>query len=263
MLQFTSIASGSSGNCYLIKHGTDAILVDAGISAKRILDGIQRSKTKRDHVRALLVTHEHTDHVGGVRVLKKRLPHLHVVGSSDTVASIDESVHADAEYIEGEQELSIGEMDVKAFKISHDAVAPLGYKISVRGEKTIVILTDTGYVTPTALRHAMEADILVMESNHDITMLQNGPYPYYLKQRILSDKGHLSNESCAEAICYIMKEHSKKRLLFLAHLSKDNNTPRKAFDTTHNLLTSEGFEFGRDFYLKVMDRDKQSALYEI
>jgi phosphoribosyl 1,2-cyclic phosphodiesterase len=239
------------------------VLIDAGISTKRILEGLAKLRIGKEKVQAAFITHEHIDHIYGFKTLVKRLEHLKIFGPKGTLSMLDDGVKKKSESIELEQRIEVGEMGITAFKNSHDSSSAYGYKIDIRGEKSLVILTDSGYVTPQALRAILDADLLVLESNHCEKMLSKGRYPYSLKQRILSDKGHLSNVSCAETLSYIMRKNKKRRMIFLAHLSKDNNTYELAYQTTFDKLTEDGFKHGEDFYLVVCERDVQGAVYQI
>ncbi|MCL2493790.1 MAG: MBL fold metallo-hydrolase [Clostridiales bacterium] len=273
-LAICSFSSGSSGNSYLIKNGTDAILIDAGISATRILHELTRTGTARENIRALFLTHEHWDHTTGARVLLKKLPQAQVYASEGTLAELCEggagiplSFAADVapprrKVIAPERPVRVGNLTVRAFHTLHDAAEPLGFSVESEG-KSIAIVTDTGVVTEEILFAAEDADVLVLESNHDVDILRNGSYPWPLKQRILGEHGHLSNVQAAQALCRVFADNPKRRVVLLAHLSAENNTPRVAEQTVCALLAREGWFTGSNLYVGVLLRDTASLLYTL
>jgi len=273
-LAICSFSSGSSGNSYLIKNGTDAILIDAGISATRILRELARTGTARENVRALFLTHEHWDHTTGARVLLKNLPQAQVYASEGTMAElcgkgagIPLSFAADVDparrkIIAPERPVRAGSLTVRAFHTLHDAAEPLGFSVESEG-KSIAIVTDTGVVTEEILLAAEDADVLVLESNHDVDILRNGSYPWPLKQRILGEHGHLSNAQAGQTLCRVFADNPKKRVVLLAHLSAENNTPRVAEQTVCALLAREGWFTGPNLYVGVLLRDIASLLYTL
>ena len=273
-LSFCSFSSGSSGNCYLIKTGAAAVLIDAGISASRILKALERTDTPRESVQALFLTHEHYDHVTGARVLLKRLGNASVYASPGT---LEGTIRRDAYHrlsfaaeidakrrvtIAPDEEVVIGDMAIRAFRTLHDANEPYGYFIKTGG-KSVALLTDTGIVTEEIIEIVATADVLVLESNHDTDMLRLGHYPHYLKKRILSDHGHLSNNQAADTLLRLFSHLDKKRFVLLAHLSHENNTPKIAEQTVLTTLAGGGLYTGPDFYMGVLLRDEQSLLYEL
>jgi len=271
-LEFCSFSSGSSGNCYLVKNEKTAILIDAGISASRILKELERSETPRENVKALFLTHEHFDHITGARVLLKKLEGATAYASRGTFEGamrrdagqrlsfendIPESRRA--EIIPGEA-VDVGGLTVHAFRTLHDAAEPYGYYISSR-EGRVAILTDTGAVTEEILEFVSDADVLVLEANHDTELLRRCNYPQYLKQRILSDHGHLSNSQAADALLRLFDYHEKKRIVLLAHLSGENNTPAIAEQTVLAALARQNRYTGSDLYMGVLLRDEASLIY--
>ena len=273
-ISFCSFSSGSSGNCYLIKTEKTAILIDAGISATRIINELFRTDTPREGVKALFLTHEHHDHVTGARVLLKKLPEAKVYASPGTMeGTIRRDRHQKLSFsneisenrrvfIHPEEAVKIGDMTIHAFRTMHDASEPCGYCISAEG-KSIAIVTDTGFVTEEIINCVADADVLVIEANHDTEILRCGRYPYYLKQRILSDHGHLSNNQTAEALLRLFGYFEKKRVVLLAHLSGENNTPAIAERTVLSALAREGRYTGSDLYMGVLLRDEASLLYRL
>jgi phosphoribosyl 1,2-cyclic phosphodiesterase len=273
-LSFCSFSSGSSGNCYLVKTEKSAVLIDAGISATRILKELERTDTSRENVKALFLTHEHHDHVTGVRVLAKKLANIDVFASRGTFeGTMRRDRHQKYSFekeidkkrcvtIAPDDDIKIGDLTVRAFRTLHDGAEPYGYMISSEG-KRVGVVTDTGAVTEEMLDNIADADVLVLEANHDTEMLRYGSYPHYLKQRILSDHGHLSNSQCAAALLRMFNYYEKKRVVLLAHLSHENNTPAIAERTVLTALAREGRFTGSDLYMGVLLRDEASLLYRL
>jgi len=273
-LAFCSFSSGSSGNCYMVKTDDTAVLIDAGISAKRILRELERTDTPREKVKALFLTHEHNDHVTGARVLLKKLKDTLVYGSAGTLRETkrrdsykDHSFGNEIDdkrqiAIAPEEAVTVGDITVRAFRTLHDAEEPYGYSISSE-KKRIALVTDTGAMTEEMLESIADADVLVLEANHDTEILRCGSYPVYLKRRILSDHGHLSNRQAAEALLKLFTHIDKKRIVLLAHLSAENNTPAIAERTVLTALASEGRYTGSDLYMGVLLRDEASLLYRL
>jgi phosphoribosyl 1,2-cyclic phosphodiesterase len=262
-ISFCSFSSGSSGNCYLIKTETTAILIDGGISATRILSGLNRTRTAPEDVRAILLTHEHSDHVSGVAAAVNRLPRAKVCANEDTLANIRANIPEERKALfETGDGFQIGDIEIKTFALSHDAADPVGYSLRHKG-RMISVVTDTGVFTEGILSETVDADILVLEANHDVEMLKNGRYPPFLKQRVAGMFGHLSNVAAGEAILDMMAMEKKERCILLAHLSRDNNDPRLAEQTVAHMLAEMDYYSGRDLYLKPLLRDRLSVLFEI
>jgi len=255
-----------------VKYGDDAVLVDAGISASRILRELERARTPGEAVRAVFVTHEHSDHVTGLRVTLKKLPHADVYASAGTLDALESREYGQARSfrdeismerkrtISPEQAATCGGLVVRAFRTLHDAAEPFGYTIE-GGGKRVAIITDTGVVTEEIHYHALDADILVLEANHDTEILLSGPYPEILKARILSERGHLSNAQAANALCRALAENGKKRVALLAHLSQENNTPRIAERTVCTILAQNGWFTGSGLYVGVLPRGQASMVF--
>jgi len=273
-LSFCSFSSGSSGNCYLVKTDRHAVIIDAGISATRILKELDRTDTPRDSVRALFLTHEHHDHVTGARVLLKKLSGASVYASPGTLEGtirrdIGQKYSFSSDIDKGrinniapDEPVMIGDITIRAFRTLHDSAEPYGYSISAGG-KSIAVLTDTGAAPDEILEYIADADVLVLEANHDTELLRHGNYPHYLKQRILSDHGHLSNAQCAAALLRLFGCRDKKRAVLLAHLSAENNTPAIAERTVLLALARAGRYTGSDLYMGVLLRDEASLLYHL
>ena len=262
-LKFCSFASGSSGNCYLVKSDNTAILVDAGISGTKMLAGLEETETLREDVSAVLVTHEHIDHVRSLPVLTKRIPGLCVYANEATWDSIERPVPDEKKraFTTGE-EFEIGDLTIRPFPVPHDAAEPVGFSIFADGQQ-ISICTDAGYISDAMHAEIMEADLLLLEANHEKEMLLYGRYPYPLKQRILGDEGHLSNLTCGEGLCRIVNENPQKRQVLLGHLSHENNTPEVAMQAIINTLEEERIFTGDDLRVDVVLRDCMSKVYEL
>ena len=262
-LRFCSFASGSSGNCYLVKSDNPAILIDAGISGKRIIEGLEHTETPREMVSAILVTHEHIDHVQSLPVMTKRIPHVRIYANEATWDQIDRPVPDEHRhlFVTGE-EFEIGDLVIKPFPVSHDAAEPVGFSIRGGGRK-ISICTDSGYISDDIYEEISDADLLLLEANHEKELLLFGRYPYPLKQRILGDEGHLSNLTCGECLCRIVSEKPKKRQVLLGHLSHENNTPEVAMQAIVNTLEEERIFVGDELRIDVARRDTISRLYKL
>ena len=263
-LSFCSFASGSGGNCYLIKSRNTAILIDAGISTKKIHNAIEEIGLERQDIQGVFITHEHSDHVKGIPVLTKHNPDWKVFASRGTGRCISEKVFCQDQLccFDAGDIITVGDMEIRSFSISHDAADPVCYSVRC-GESKLTILTDTGFVTAEARAEMTGSDIIVLEANHEVNMLKAGPYPYSLKRRILGDHGHLSNETAGEFLAEIMSEDSRFRKVFLAHLSKENNFPRLARQTVANILEENSFYIGRHLDLEVMSREGVSGIAHI
>ena len=209
-MELCSIASGSSGNC--IYAGTDHchVLVDAGISGKRIEAGLNEIGLKTAEMDGILVTHEHSDHIKSLGVLARKygLPMYATQGTIDAIkeksaiGKVDESLFR---VIHPEEDFTIGDMRISPVPTSHDAAEPVGYRVN-QGEKSVGIATDLGYYDEYIVQNLSGLDVLLLEANHDVNMLQVGSYPYYLKQRILGKRGHLSNENSGKLLCRILHD---------------------------------------------------------
>lgn len=234
MLQVSILASGSKGNSVYVELDGVRLLVDAGISAARITKGLRARGIEPHSIDAVLVTHEHIDHVRGLKTLAKQY-HLPILATRGTLAGIDGGAAFEDDMRSISDAFMIGNVTVQPFATSHDAAEPCGFRIE--GSHCCTVATDLGVVTDT-VQDAMEgADVLVLEANHDADLLRQGSYPWPLKRRILSNRGHLANGDAAWALTR-MKKHPRK--VYLAHLSEENNRPALARDTVHDILASCG-----------------------
>jgi phosphoribosyl 1,2-cyclic phosphodiesterase len=231
------LASGSTGNVAYFKFGNIRLLVDAGISTRRIENKLALLGVKAGDLDGVLITHEHIDHIKGLDVFTRRYK-LPVFARAATWEAIPCRKKLPAECcITIENEFSIGEVDVEAFDISHDAADPVGFSFHYK-QKKWVMATDMGIITDSVLKAVNGADLAVLESNHDRDMLKNGPYPGFLKQRIMGRLGHLSNYDAAALLACL--PHKTKMQVFLAHLSQKNNRPDLAFHTVSDYLAGKG-----------------------
>lgn len=262
-LQFCSFSSGSSGNSYLVRSEYTAILIDAGISGKRIMEGLSAAGTQPGEVKALMVTHEHSDHVRSLRVLHKRLPEMMTYSNFATWGCIKDKIPEGRHVaFESGDEFDIGDIHVKSFRTSHDAAESVCYSF-LCGGRQISVLTDTGYISEEIYDQIKTADLLALEANHDPNVLQMGRYPYYVKRRILGEFGHLSNEAAADCIARLHTEDKKRRFVLLAHLSAENNSPELAMMTIKNSLQEKMVFPGDELRMDVLLRDQISSIYEV
>lgn len=262
-MELCSIASGSSGNCICVGTGGSHVLVDAGVSGKRIEAGLNAVGLKTSEMKAILVTHEHIDHIAGLGVLARRygLPIYGTKGTLDAVMQtslvgiIDEAL---LHPVVPEEVFSIGDMQVRPLSISHDAADPVAYLLK-NGERKAGVITDLGNYDDALVEKLQKLDILLLEANHDVRMLQTGRYPYPLKQRILGDRGHLSNELSGRLLGRLL--HDKFKAVILGHLSKENNYEELAYETVRLEVTlGENPYKGDDFPMYVAKREQPSQM---
>lgn len=227
MVEVCAIASGSNGNCYYIGSEEDAILVDAGVSCKQVLLRMNERGLDPARLRGIFITHEHADHIRGTRVLSKKLniPAYFTYGTWNKAHKSSKPPFY--KYIHIDEALEFGKFRINAFAKRHDANEPCSYRIEIEG-KNIGVMTDIGSVCENVVEHIQLCDAVFLESNYDDQMLNNGPYPWYLKNRISSDVGHLSNIQSVELI--EKYGNGQLKTIFLSHLSGENNTPEIAFE---------------------------------
>lgn len=272
-LRFCSFASGSTGNCYLLKTENTNLLVDVGIAGKRVIEGLSSCAVKPEQIDGILVTHEHTDHIKSLRMIAKKAVNGKIYTSEGTAYSVNEKLPMLADKIritDTATSFKVGDIEVEAFSLSHDAEDPVGFSVHSRG-KRVTIITDTGVATKQMLSIAAKSDLLVLEANHEVNILHCSSYPYELKRRILSDHGHLSNDAAAEFIYEVDKlrkngggeNKSEKQKILLAHLSKENNSPMQAMLTIKNRLFEEDMIAGEDYLMNALSADASTRLLEI
>lgn len=257
------LASGSTGNSLFIESQNKKILVDAGLSGKKITSLLAEIDRKPDDLDAILVTHEHRDHIHGVGVLARKYK-IDVFANEKTWEAMDPmigNVAVEQKHIfEMGKVLTFGDMDVESFGVSHDASAPQFYRFYKEGH-SFVMLTDTGYCSDHVRGIIKDADAYLIESNHELEILRMGPYPWSLKQRILGDKGHLSNDDGALTMADVIGDKTKR--IYLGHLSKENNTKEHARMAMESILTEKGLGVNFDFNIYDTDPDSAGELFAI
>jgi phosphoribosyl 1,2-cyclic phosphodiesterase len=254
---FCPLFSGSSGNSTFIASKNTRILVDAGLTGKAMEKALCSIHENPNEIDAILITHEHTDHIKGVGILSRRY-NIPIYANEATWNAMSKSIgkikEQNIKTIENDY-VEIKDLDITSFRISHDAADPRGYDIQNKN-KCACIATDLGFLSNEIKLHLTKADVVLLESNHDVEMLKFGPYPYTLKRRILSKIGHLSNEDCGKAILDISSTKFKK--IILGHLSKVNNYPELAYKTVLNVLNDAGLKLNSDLNVTMAERTMPS-----
>ncbi|QSX05012.1 MBL fold metallo-hydrolase [Sedimentibacter sp. zth1] len=260
-MKFCSLYSGSSGNCQFIKTDSTKILVDAGLSGKKIQQALTNIGEEASDIQGIFITHEHIDHIQGAGILSRRF-NIPVFANEETWNAMKPSVgQIKPENIRViDDSVEIGDLFVQAFDISHDAAKPVGYKI-FNDNKKICLLTDTGCVTPSIKQNVMGSDLILIETNHDEDMVLIGSYPWPLKRRVLGEFGHMSNDLAGNLLCEILKKGTE--IVLLAHLSKENNFPELAFKTVENILGENGISTNEGITINMTYRDKSTKVYDL
>lgn len=246
-LHFSVLASGSTGNAFYVGTDKHSLLVDAGLSGKQMELLFNEVKCEIKNLSGILVTHEHSDHIKGLGVLarKYKLPIYANEKTWSAMASNIGEIPLDQKFIfKMDTVQTFGNLEVESFGVSHDAAEPMFYAFHHEGKK-IVLLTDSGYISDRMKGVTSNADIFIIESNHDVEMLRMCHYPWNIKRRILSDVGHVSNEDSALALTDMIGERTKR--IYLAHLSKDNNMKDLARMSVTQTLENKGFVTGENF----------------
>lgn len=264
-LIFRCFASGSSGNCYYLGNHKQGVLIDAGISARTIRTILRTMGLDFHNILGVLVTHDHADHIRAVGTLGERF-HIPIYATRAIHEGINrnygvkEKLHSCCKYYEKGVPFELGNMLINTFTISHDSTDCVGYIIDVAGQR-FMMATDVGKVNDTFCQYVETANHIVIEANHDEQMLLNGPYPSYLKSRILSDTGHSSNKTCGETLA--KHYHDGLRNIFLCHLSHENNDATVAYGTVRGYLENIGVQVGTDVNLVVLERLTPSPVYNL
>lgn len=265
-MRFATIASGSSGNSAYIGTDNSHILVDAGIACKRIADGLSQLGVKADELDGVFITHEHSDHIAGLRVFSKKY-HVPIYGTKETldvIAGLDKKGEIDRELyhpVLPDEQVEIGDFTVTPFSNSHDAVNPVGYRAQA-GKASVGVVTDLGVYGQYTVNHLLGLDAVLLEANHDIKMLEAGPYPFMLKRRILGSKGHLSNEAAGQLLNELL--HDGMKHVFLGHISKENNYEELAYEAVCCEVNMSGNKYSsRDFPITVAKRDAMSEVVNL
>lgn len=262
-MNLCSICSGSSGNCIYVGDTGTHIMVDAGVSGKKMESGMNEIDLSLKDMDGILITHEHSDHVKGLGVVARKYG-IPIYATRGTITAIqgmkqlgqipEELFHE----IKADRDFKINDVLVRPFEISHDAAEPVGYRFE-KGEKSIGIATDLGEYSDYTIDKLQGVDVLLLEANHDVHMLQVGAYPYYLKQRILGKRGHLSNETSGQLLSRIL--HDGLKTVLLGHLSKENNYEELAYETVRLEITMADNPYKPDdFPIYVAGRERNSML---
>lgn len=258
MLRLCPLYSGSSGNCIFVENGQTRLLVDCGVSGKKIEQALLAHGIAPDSINAVLVTHEHSDHIKSVGIIHRKTG-AEIYANLGTFEAFEGSI---GKYDESavhifEGTFSVGDIEVKPFSVPHDAADPVGYVFS-DGVRKASVCTDIGHVTEEISKKVFGSDVVLLEANHDVEMLKAGPYPYSLKERILSNRGHLSNEN-AGVMCKKLIEHGTKDII-LGHLSMQNNNPDLAYLTVKSVLEEGGITLA-DCRLSVAPREEVGEMH--
>lgn len=262
-MRMCSIASGSSGNCIYAGSESTHLLIDTGVSGKRTEKGLAELDLSMRDIDGILITHEHADHIQGLGVLSRRyhVPIYCTAGTKKGILAyhgadgVDESLF---QVVEPDRKYSVKDMVITPIRISHDAAEPVAYKIS-HGRQRGAVVTDLGVYNDYIVEHLKDMDILFLEANHDVNMLEVGPYPYPLKRRIMGERGHLSNEASGKLLCRIL--HDNLKAIVLSHLSRENNLPELAYETVRAEVTMSELPYkGGDFPLYVAKRSEVSEV---
>ena len=258
-MRFSVLASGSTGNAFYIETDKTRLLVDAGLSGKQIDRLFSEIKIDPSTLSGILVTHEHSDHIKGLGIVARKY-NLPIFANEKTWQAMDKSIgklSLDQKFhFEANSVKTFGNLDVESFSVSHDAVDPMFFTFH-DGDKKVALVTDLGYVSERIKKTVEGANAYIFEANHDVSMLQMGRYPWSVKQRILGDSGHVSNEDCGLALSDVIRNETKR--VYLAHLSKDNNMKELARMSVDQVLRERGIEMN----LFDTDPDFPTPLYEV
>ena len=265
-MKLCSIASGSSGNCIYVGSEHTNILIDAGISKKKIEEGLDKIGVSGEDLDGILITHEHSDHIQGLGVFSRKYK-VPIYATKGTIAGIEnyKSLGKMPEGlfypIQSDEEFVLRDLTIKPFSVSHDAIEPTGYRIG-KDKKSIAIATDLGNYDKYIVENLKDVNALVLEANHDVHMVEVGPYPYPLKRRVLGEQGHLSNELSGRLLCDIL--HDDLQCVMLGHLSKENNYESLAYETVKLEVTLGDNKYnGDDVHIIVAKRDTVSELITV
>lgn len=266
MLNFISLGSGSSGNCYLLLSSEGGILIDAGIGVRHIKKVLHTYGYSLDIIKAVFVTHDHADHIKAVGVLANDYD-IPIYATAPVHEGINRNYCVTSKltekhirYVEKGQGMHFLNFDITPFEVPHDSTDNVGYMIRY-DDKTFCMITDAGHVTDDIRKAVSEANYLILEANHDEDMLKMGPYPAYLKGRIMGDHGHLCNNEAGKLLAESVSE--KMRHVWLCHLSEENNHPELCKKTVFSILRSYGIIAGKDFEVEILKRRTPSQAYEL
>ncbi len=248
MARICPLFSGSTGNSTYISSGNSALLIDAGASGKAIGDALNGIGADIGNIKAVAVTHEHIDHIKGLKPFLKTTGALLYASAKtlETLGALDK-IPCGIKTVTAEEDLEIGDITLSRFATSHDCEGSSGFVAKLSSGSQIALCTDLGIVTEEIRAKLSGCDLVLLESNHDIDMLKRGPYPPELKLRILSDKGHLSNNACAAELPDLLKNGTTR--IVLSHISQHNNLPMLASNAAKRVLGAMGAEMGSDYLL--------------
>ncbi len=263
-LFFSSLASGSSGNCQLIKTEQTTLLLDAGLTGKYIKQALCHYDIKIDGVDGIVVTHEHSDHIAALGVVHRManiplyMNELTWYEVKNKIGKVDVSK---VNIIDSEKAFEIKDVVITPQRVSHDAADPLCFTFS-KNDTKIAVITDLGKVDDAIIDVVSNSNLVMLEANHNVEMLMSGAYPYPLKRRVAGEKGHLSNEICAEVAMKAI-EGGRLSTLLLAHLSRENNTPELAYQTVKSMMLEKGIVVGKDIMLDLTYRNRTGNYYRL
>lgn len=261
MARFCSLFSSSSGNSTFLGSGNCNILIDAGVSAKRLTTALTAREIDPSSLKGIFITHEHSDHVNGLRVFATKYS-IPVFATEGTISALEENGILTGKFpytVIDEKGVDLGDIFVKPFDTLHDAKQSCAYQFTLSDGQKAAIATDLGKVTEQVKQHLIGCSLVMLESNHDVGMLQSGDYPYHLKRRILSDFGHLSNVTCSEMAAELVESGTVR--LFLGHLSTQNNMPTLAYETNvSEILLKTGAQNNKDYILRVNEKENTSPV---
>lgn len=252
MARFCSLFSSSSGNSTYIASTKTGILIDAGVSAKRMKEVLLGRDIDPSKLGGIFITHEHSDHIKGVRILASTYK-IPVYATEGTMAALEENGVVTAKFpyqVIPYEGIEVGDIFVRPFRTPHDSRESCGYRIDFADGQKAAVATDIGKITDEIKSNLLGCELVMLESNHDIGMLQNGPYPYALKRRILSEVGHLSNIACADMTAELVSKGTSR--IYLGHISQDNNFPGLAYQTNLSAISEKtGAVVGKDYLMEV------------
>ncbi|MDE7223072.1 MAG: MBL fold metallo-hydrolase [Acetatifactor sp.] len=265
-MRMCSIASGSSGNCVYVGSDATHLLIDVGISGKKAESGLEELDISGRDLDGILITHEHADHISGLGVLARKYEvplyatrgTIEAARQTKSLGSIDPQLWVE---VQEDRRFTIKDLTINPLKISHDAAQPVAYRISY-GSRKVAVCTDLGVYNDYTVECLKGLDAILLEANHDVNMLQVGPYPYYLKQRILGNRGHLSNENSGKLLCRIL--HDGMKYIALGHLSQENNLPELAYEAVRMEITFGETPYkAEDFQIQVARRSEVSPVMQL
>ena len=262
-LNFCSLSSGSSGNCYYLGNEFHGVLIDAGISALSIRKFLKNIDVSMQTIMGVLITHNHGDHIRGLEVLtrKNNIPAFTTTGIWNSILNPKTKISQDCiRNIPLQQKFHLAGFEIEAFPVCHDAPETIGFHICA-GDKKITIATDLGHICETSATYIQAANLLVIESNYDEQMLANGKYPYFLKARIQSDHGHLGNHQTSDFLADIFSDNLSH--ICLAHLSKNNNTPEIVLQTLQQTFSERGIIPNGQQRISILNRNMPSEMIRL